>query len=391
MTMLSFSLLVLAWVIAFLWLWRTSVALYHLPRLPNLLTAAEVRSDAPLVRPSVSVIVPACNEEQSIEQTLRSLLAQRNVNLEIIAVNDRSKDATGTIMERVAAHTGIRVIHIRELPRGWMGKTHAMAVVARQATAPWLLFTDGDVIFEETCLHRALVWAENQADHLVLFPTLVLRSFGERMVLSAIQLLSFLTWRPWKIADKKSRESVGIGAFNLVRRDVYDAIGGFDALPMEVLEDLRFGFLIKQHGFRQRFVFGRNLIRVHWASGVMGIVKNLTKNIFAVFRFNPFLLLAVCMALAGFCFVPLLAVAGPGSAPLSSLLVLVCAVAMYRYLGQQITSVRSAYVVLYPIAAVFILYALVRSMLITLIRGGVVWRGTFYPLRELRSQAGPLR
>jgi glycosyltransferase involved in cell wall biosynthesis len=387
--MLSISFVVLAWIIAFLWVWRTEVALRNLPHLSDLLSEPQLSSAE---EPFISIIVPARNEEAAIEQALRSLLAQQGVKLEIVAVDDRSTDTTGTIMERVAAGTNIiHVIHIQELPEGWMGKTHAMAVAAKRASAPWLLFTDADVVFREDCLRRALTYAEREADHLVLFPTLIFKNFGERMMLSAIQMLSFLTWRPWKIADAGSRESVGIGAFNLVRRETYDAIGGFESLPLEVLDDLRFGFLIKQHGFRQRFVFGRNLIRIHWAAGAMGIVRNLTKNVFAIFRFRPFLLLGACAALALFCFVPLIAFFGSWAARFSFLAALVCTIAMHCYIGQKISGIRTAYVAMFPVAVCLILYALARSMLITLVRGGVVWRGTFYSLAELRKHAKPLR
>jgi|SRR5579883_281972 glycosyltransferase involved in cell wall biosynthesis len=386
----SLFVIVAAWVIALLWLWRTIVALRNLPYLPDLLREPETNLSG--TKPYISVIVPARNEERAIEQTLRSLLAQQDVSLEIIAVNDRSKDATGDIMERVAANAGnVRVLHIETLPPGWMGKTHAMAVAARQASAPWLLFTDGDVVFGEDCLRRALSYAEREADHLVLFPTLICKDFGERMMLSAIQVLTFLTWRPWKIADAKSRESIGVGAFNLVRREAYDAIGGFEALPLEVLEDLRFGFLTKQQKLRQRFVFGRDLIRIHWAEGAFGIVRNLTKNIFAVFRFNPPMLLGACVALAVFCFMPLLALGGPWPARISFLVVVACAFAMYRNLSRRSNGIRAAYVATFPVAVCLVLYALVRSMAVTLVRGGVVWRGTFYPLAELRKQAQPLR
>ncbi|HZU09593.1 MAG TPA: glycosyltransferase [Pseudacidobacterium sp.] len=387
---MSFFLIALAWSVALVWAWRTEVALRNFSWLPDLLPETETLR--PAARPFLSVIVPARNEEEAIEQTLRSLLAQQGVDLEILAVNDRSTDATGPIMEHVAASTDrIRVLHIQELPEGWMGKTHAMAIAARQANAPWLLFTDADVVFREDSLRRALAYAEPEADHLVLFPTLVFKNFGECMMLSAIQMLTFLTWRPWKIADPKSRESIGIGAFNLVRRETYDAIGGFEALPLEVLEDLRFGFLVKQHGFRQRFVLGRGLIRIHWAAGAFGIVRNLTKNIFAVFRFNPLTLLGACIALAMFCFVPLIAIWGRWPARVSFLLVMMCAMAMYRCIVRRTTGIRTAYVATFPVAACLILYALARSMLVTLARRGVVWRGTFYPLTELRKQAEPLR
>ncbi|HEX3435924.1 MAG TPA: glycosyltransferase family 2 protein [Pseudacidobacterium sp.] len=383
---------VIAWIIAFLWIWRATVLLGNLPKLPDLLLQAE--ATVPATKPFVSVIVPACNEEKAIEQTLRSLLAQEGVTVEILAVNDRSTDSTGSIMERVAAeasNNNLRVIHVKELPAGWMGKIHAMALAARQASAPWLLFTDADVVFREDCLRRALHYAGSEADHFVLSPTLILKTFGERMMLAAIQALTFITWRPWKIADPESRDSIGIGAFNLIRSDVYRSIGGFESLRLEVLEDLRFGHLVKQSGYRQRFVLGRDLIRIHWAAGAIGIVRNLTKNVFAIFRFKPWQLSGAGLGLGLFCLVPVIAIFGSWSARVPALIALAFAAAVYGYIGRKLTGVSVTYVLTLPVAACFIMYALFRSMLVTLVRGGVVWRGTFYPLADLRKHAGPLR
>ncbi|MGA7752019.1 MAG: glycosyltransferase family 2 protein, partial [Candidatus Sulfotelmatobacter sp.] len=106
---------------------------------------------SPSGNPRVSIIVPARNEEEAIEQALRSLLALDYDNYEVIAVNDRSTDRTGEIMEQVAKNSGstpaLRVVHHEELPPGWLGKTHAMWTAANYATGDWLLFTDADVIF----------------------------------------------------------------------------------------------------------------------------------------------------------------------------------------------------------------------------------------------------
>jgi GT2 family glycosyltransferase len=385
------------WFLAFVWIWRAQAALRNLPRLPNLLDEKYSQPLQKTEQPLVSVIVPARNESQAIEQTLRSLLAQQGISIEILAVDDRSTDETGAIMDRVAAEArtqgkNISIIHIEELPAGWMGKTHAMALAARQATAPWLLFTDGDIVFREDSLRRAINYADAEADHLVLFPTLILKSFGERMMLSAIQSLSFISWRPWKIADDGSRrDSIGIGAFNLIRRDVYRSVGGFESLRMEVLEDLRLGYQVKQHNFRQRVVFGHNLIRVHWAEGALGVIRNLTKNIFAVFRFQPLLLLGACVGLSVFGLGPVFGLFGPWSMRVASLLALAAIYSVYRYATRKLNNISTGYVLTFPIAVCLIVYMLLRSMLVTLARRGVVWRGTFYPLAELRKNAGPLR
>src|ERR1700758_4858985 len=216
-------LLLLDWLIVLAWSIRIISALRNLPRIPNLLDARYAEPLPPRATPLISVIVPACNEEVNIEAALRSLLAIQSVPIEILVVDDRSTDQTGAILDRIAAEfrSGLTVIHIAELPPGWLGKPHAMALAARQATAPWLLFTDADVFFAPDSLLRAInfVQAEN-ADHLVLFPSLILRSFGERMMMAIFQLFAFLGARPWRVAEPASRDSIGMGAFNLVRADI---------------------------------------------------------------------------------------------------------------------------------------------------------------------------
>src|SRR6202451_3504449 len=138
--------------------------------------------------PRLSIIVPARNEEQDIEASLRTLLALDYDNYEIIAVNDRSTDRTGEIMERVARASGgdrLRVLHHRELPAGWLGKTHAMWTATNEATGDWLLFTDADVVFKPDSLRRAVAYAEaEKADHVVLFPQMVMKKPGEYMMIA---------------------------------------------------------------------------------------------------------------------------------------------------------------------------------------------------------------
>jgi cellulose synthase/poly-beta-1,6-N-acetylglucosamine synthase-like glycosyltransferase len=391
---MALALEIAAWVLALGWIFKTLVALRKLPTIPDVL---DLRYATPLSDPpTVSVIVPARNEAADIEATLRSLLALEGVRLEIFAVDDRSTDSTGAIMDRVAVEPppdgkSLTVIHIAKLPDGWMGKTHAMAVAASRATAPWLLFTDGDILFAKDTLVRVLNFAASErADHVVIFPTLMLKTFGERMMMSFFQGISALDSRLWKIPEPGSKESLGVGAFNLIRTDVYRSIGGFESLRMEVLEDLRLGFEVKQRGFRQRVAFGRDLVRVRWAIGIAGTIRNITKNFFAAFRFRVWLTLIACVALALVCLGPFAAVAGNWIMRASTALVLLMLFLLYRYYHKY-TGISAWYALTFPLAACLVLYAILRSMIVTLVRGGVVWRGTLYPLAELRKHAGPLR
>jgi glycosyltransferase involved in cell wall biosynthesis len=383
-----------AWAVALLWVVSTAVALKKLPGIPDVLDPQYAQPQAEL--PRLAVIVPAKNEAADIEATLRDLLALKSVRTEIFAVDDRSTDETGAIMDRIAAEAAaqgkkLTVLHITELPEGWMGKTHAMAVAARQATAPWLLFTDGDIRFAKDTLLRAVNFAlSEQADHVVIFPTLILKSFGERAMIAFFQGVSALFSRFWRIPVEGTKESLGVGAFNLIRTDAYRKLGGFESLRMEVLEDLRLGFEVKRQGYRQRVAFGRDLVRVRWAVGAFGMVRNITKNMFAVFRFRVLITLGACVGMAVFCLSPFVALIGGWWMRGATAVVMAMLFLLYRYY-RQFTGISVWYALTFPLAALLVLYAVVRSMVLTLAKGGVMWRGTLYPLAELRKFAGPLR
>lgn len=351
---------------------------------------------APSGNPRVSIIVPARNEETDIEPSLRSLLALDYDNYEVIAVNDRSTDRTGEIMDEIAAHFSqnrrevghpmLIVIHHRELPDGWMGKTHAMWTAANQASGDWLLFTDADVLFKPDSLCRALAYAEaEKVDHLVLFPEIIMKSPGEHMMIAFFQTMFVFGHRPWRVADPAADDHMGVGAFNLVRRNVYEAIGTYEALRMEVLDDMKLGKLVKNAGFTQRNVFGADLISIRWARGAMGVVNNLTKNFFAVLSFQPWRTLLSAFGLAFLNLLPFLGVIlAHGWARLPYAIALACLFLIYVGMSWH-SKLPPYYFLLHPVSTTLFIYTLLRSMVHTLRDDGITWRGTTYPLEELRK------
>jgi glycosyltransferase involved in cell wall biosynthesis len=365
----------------------------------------------PSGRPMVSIIVPARNEERDIEQSLTRLLELDYDNFEVIAVDDRSTDRTGEIMESVAknldsrnshvsqkmqdpsassgqamGHPTLKVIHHRELPAGWLGKTHAMWTATNAAKGDWLLFTDADVQFKPDSVRRALAYAEAEhADHVVVFPQMIMKQPGEYMMIAFFQTMFVFGHRPWKVADPKTKDHMGVGAFNLVRRSVYEAVGTYEALRMEVLDDMKLGKVVKNAGFAQRNVFGADLISIRWANGAMGVVNNLTKNFFAVLSFQWWRTLIAAFGLAFLNLMPFLGVwvahgwdKLPYAVALGSMFLI--------YLGMSWRSgVPAYYFVLHPISTALFTYTLLLSMFHTLWNDGIIWRGTRYPLEELRK------
>jgi cellulose synthase/poly-beta-1,6-N-acetylglucosamine synthase-like glycosyltransferase len=382
-----------SWILALLW-WRKALQMLRgMPRLTDL-TQIDKESLPPLPAsdgPHLTVLVPACNEEESIEATLRSLLASTGLRLEIIAVNDRSTDRTGERMDAMAAeavkngpHT-IEVIHNETLPEGWLGKPHALKLGTDLATAPWLLMTDADVTFAPDALERVLraaLW--KGADHLAVLPTLTRMGFAEAAMEGTLQSLAGWAVRFWRVEDPKARDFFGVGGFTLVRSNVLKAVGGIERLRMEVVEDVGLGWLVKRAGYRSSITFGPGLVRIHWIRGFFGLVTILEKNGFAGFRFNLGFLAAVCLGLAVDAVVPLAAMA-TGKWGLAGGLLTYGAIALTFQANRRMNGVSPWTAVLFGPSAAVLAWAFARSAVLTLWRGGVVWRGTLYPIKELRQ------
>jgi glycosyltransferase involved in cell wall biosynthesis len=373
------------WILGLAWLWRLADALLGVPKIADI--SRPEWNCRPAASPRVSLIVPARNEEADIAATLTRLLALDYDSYEVIAVDDRSTDRTGAIMEQIAASAPekLKVLCIVDLPAGWVGKTHAMWSAGNHANGDWLLFTDADVQFKPDVLRRALAYAESErADHVVLFPRMIMKRPGEKMMIAFFQTLFVFGHRPWKVADPKSKDHMGVGAFNLIRRKVYDAVGTYGALRFDVLDDMKLGKVVKNGGFAQRNVFGADLISIRWARGAMGVVDNLTKNFFAIMSFQWPRALASCFALA---FLNLMPFAGillaHGWARLGYAVALFSMFSIYAGMSRQ-SDIPPYYFLLHPISSALFVYTMLRSTFLALWKGGVVWRGTFYPLEDLR-------
>jgi glycosyltransferase involved in cell wall biosynthesis len=384
-------------MIYFHWIAGTLLALIWLSRVVDAVRGVPTIAD--IARPEwdrtpeatgnrLAVVVPACNEEDSIEQALRRLIALDYPNYQVIAVNDRSSDRTGAIMDAVAASSNgrLKVVHITELPAGWLGKTHAMWSAARQSDSDWILFTDADVMFRPDCLRRAIAYAEaERADHVVLLPKIIMKRAGEKMMVGFFQLLFVFGHRPWKVADPKAKDHIGVGAFNLVRRSVYEQIGTYATLKFEVVDDMKLGKVVKNAGFRQRVIFGDDLIEIRWAKGARGVVNNLTKNFFAVMSFQPWRAVGGSVAMAILNLLPFWGTFfAPGWTRIPYAVTLASMFLLYAGIWRKV-EISPWYFLLHPVSTLLFIYTMMRSMIVTLRNGGVEWRGTFYPLEELKK------
>lgn len=373
-----FVLLVLA-----RWVERAINLRFGWSRVPSL---DRISPEGPAPLPRLSIVVPALNEESTVEAAMRTLLSLDYPDLEIIAVNDRSTDRTGEVLDRLSSESPrLRVIHVKELPDGWLGKSHAMHLGASLAEGEWILFTDADVHFEPTALARALRWAgESRTDHLVVMPDVIGHSFWEKTFLGFFWLLFAFRFTPSRISNPRSRTFVGVGAFNLVRAEAYRRSGGHAAMPLEVVDDLMLGKLLKRSGARQACLPAGGLVSVRWIVGLGGAAHSLTKNMFAALRFNPALaLLALAMLFGGAVWPAIGLFVGPWETRLACAAAMACMV-WFVSRAKQVRGLSPLYGLTIPIGGLILIYILCRSIFMTYRQGGVVWRGTFYPLARLR-------
>lgn len=367
---------------ALIWLYTLVAATIGARRLQHL-------DDIPAITgslPSLTIVIAARNEAHTLAAAMQTLLATKYPALEIIAINDRSTDATGAILEQLANENDrLRVMHVSALPDGWLGKNHAMQLGLQAASSEYVLFTDADVHFHGDVLERAVSFMHSNAlDHLASLPQLVNTHPSLRLMLPAFAVFFLQITQPWKASDPDSRRHIGVGAFNLVRRETLQRLGGFEAIRLRPDDDLRLARLLKQHGARADFVRGDGLLEVEWYHSAGEMIRGLEKNAFAQFNYRPWLTVAAMLFILYLVLAPL---AGcfwlPSSAGILSLTGTL-AMLLFAVLAAHASHVGAGWGLAFPLGTLLLVWTTLRSMLITLRDGGIRWRDTFYPLTDLR-------
>jgi hypothetical protein len=274
-------------------------------------------------------------------------------------------------------------VRIDALPKGWLGKCHACHVGALAAKGEWILFTDADCWFKPDVLLRALHVAEREkADHVTLTSGLAAPSFGLR----AGSLLFHLSLANWfsGVNRDRPRAHIGFGAFNLVRASAYRESGGYEALRLTVLDDVKLGLLLRRAGKRTRAFLGVQDVEAHWGTRLWDTVRLMEKNCFAALDFRlplAFGVIAFLTLLMGLAVLGAFSGTGPGlAAALSPFSLAMPAAILARRLGWSLLLGLGV-----PFALPIFVWALLNSTMKTLWRGGIRWRDTFYPLEMLRA------
>lgn len=337
--------------------------------------------------PKVTVVIPARNEERNLKQALKSVLGLDYPESQIVVVNDRSTDGTGAILGDMAKQDQrLTLLNIESLPEGWLGKTHALHMGAQEAQGEFILFTDADIVFHPMALKKAMSHVQaNQLDHLTMIPEDTMPGFFLRALSATFGIFLFILFQPWRVKHPRSRKYMGIGAFNLVRTSVYQAIGGHKPIALRPDDDLKFGKLLKRRGYRSDVLNGQGMVSVEWYRSVSELIQGLMKNMFAGMEYRvSFVILATIASLLIHIWPWIGMWVATGE---SQLLYALTVVMMAGSFGIAMApfGIKPWHGLLLPLTIGLLVYIQCRATILTLWQGGIYWRGTFYSLEIFKN------
>lgn len=294
LTILQFCLV--AWIVG--WLLLNMLHLEHVEPINGPLTNS----------PFVSVCVPARNEERDLGACLSSLMAQDYPNFEVIAADDQSEDRTLEIIKSFERQFDNFIgLQGKPLSEDWLGKPYILSQTVSKTKGEYLLFTDADPVFEPIALKSAIFLMQKQKlDMLTLMPGTCFGSFWERAVQPVIfGLIAGLT-RFGEVNNPDSPKAMGIGAFILVKRSVYEKVGGHESVKNNVVEDIALGKVIKRSGHKIWIADGKSLFSIRMYHSLYEIWTGWRKNVFSAFKRSIIRTIWFAICLIGFQLTPFL-------------------------------------------------------------------------------------
>jgi len=368
---------------ALLWVIEAIVLARGVPLIPSL-TDAEPAADADC--PPISILFAGRNEAEKMPGALQTMLALDYPHYEVIAVDDRSEDATAAILTSAARNDArLRLLRVDTLPPGWLGKPHALEQAYKKSSGEWIVFTDADVHFAPDVLRRAITLANGRNwAHLTLLSGAKMFTIGEKMLMTFFGMAFMIGTRPWEASNPQSRGYSGVGAFQMIRRNAYETMGTHRRLAMEVVDDMKLGKLAKQAGVRSGVARAGNSLSVHWHAGLANTVRGTTKNFFATTGYRLPVAIVQIICVLWLCVFPF--VAWPfvhGWARLFAFAALGLPVLATAAVSLRLKA-PAWYALTFPFGALVFAWMLARSTIVTLWQRGVVWRGTFYSLEDLK-------
>jgi chlorobactene glucosyltransferase len=371
------------WVLLFLWV------LHNARGYPTVSAGMEFSLRS---RPHVSILVPARNEAHNVVTTLPAFLGQDYEDYEVILVDDASTDGTAEVAQQMAAdHPGrLRVIHVTELPPGWVGKTHALHTAFQAARGEWVLATDADIVFHPRALQAGLWLAETrQAELVSIYAFMECVSFWEKVMLPGFGLLLSAMFPVRRINDPRSSVALASGGYILMRRAVWKELGGYQSIRSEMIDDLNTARLVKHSGRRIFVAATKDLVRTRMYRSFGEIWEGLRKNAFAGHRFSVPKMVATTCAYLVTNLLPLGCLflyawpwgAGGTSVSTAVLLLSSAQYAVSALLHLPLVAylrIRPGYALLAPLGAILYAGIGLDSMARTLLGKGVSWKRRQY-------------
>ncbi len=347
-------------------------------------------ADAPLI----SICVPARNEERNIRACVENLLAQDYPNFEVVVLDDRSTDATPGILRQLAAQNdGPKMVSGLDLPAGWAGKPHALFQASAAARGEWLCFVDADTFLSPTTLSSCYVKAiETQADMFTIMTFQILGSFWEKVVMPLVMTALSVGFSPRKVNDPKRRDAIANGQFILIKRSVYDAIGGHESVKDQIVEDKAISEMVKWNGYRLIVANGYSVAQTRMYTSLPEMWEGWTKNIYLGLRDQTGLLLlgvfGAFIALIAALFLPIWPVLGinwfTNGGGWMALIVVLESLIFWTYLICVRVQVARAmkipawYAFTTPLGAAIFAAMMITSAFRVISGTGVTWKGRMY-------------
>ena len=353
--------------------------------------------------PSVTICIPARNEEDHIADCLRSVLALDYPRFDVIVVDDRSTDRTPGILDQLAASDPrVNVIHNTQTPDGWMGKCYALHLAAQGAQSPWLLFLDADTRHHPQCLRVCMrEILDHDLDVLTPICGFEAPTFWEKVLMPPCSMILMARVRGRHTNRSDSPAGFLNGQFFLISREAYDAVGGHNAVRAHVLEDVALALAIKKAGKRMRLAWGRDILTVRMYPGLREMLVGWSRIFFGVIGRRPVRYVTMCISgviwtllpSAILLLSPFLLLFGPVH-PLTWLSVSLALLAFtFSVLTMRAACVFSGvpgrYALARPLASALMIVILCRALAMALGRTPLSLRGTTYQIQNLHVPTPP--
>jgi chlorobactene glucosyltransferase len=356
--------------------------------------------EAPAGGPKVSIIVPARNEEKNIRRCVEALLAQDYPAFEVLVLDDRSTDSTPAILADISAREPrLLVLAGRELPAGWAGKPHALYQASEAASGDWLLFIDADTFLTPNALSASLASARSHgADLYTVMTEQIVGSFWEKTVMPLVMTALSVGFSPARVNDPATHDAIANGQYILIKRSVYDAIGGHEKLHNQIVEDKAISEQVKWNGYRLIVADGRGVAKTRMYTSLAQMWEGWTKNIYLGLSDRPGLLLlgvfGAFLALMAALFMPAWPLLGLGwfslgggwmaLAVVAESILVWASILYYRARVAHLMGISRWYAVTTPLGAGVFAAMMFTSAWKVLSGQGVTWKGRTYDPKIIR-------